>query len=41
MTHGENDFLIAPFIEKEIRDVVFDMEPNKELGPDDIPSEFY
>ena len=37
----ENEFLTAPFTEKEVRDAVFDMEHNKAPGPDGFPAEFY
>jgi len=41
VSNSENKFLTAPFIEKEIRDAIFDMEHNKAPGPDDFPAEFY
>ncbi|KAG2576580.1 hypothetical protein PVAP13_6NG031666 [Panicum virgatum] len=41
VSQPENDFLTAPFTEKEIRDAVFDMEHNKAPGPDGFPAEFY
>jgi mannosylglycoprotein endo-beta-mannosidase len=37
----ENDFLIAPYTEEEIRKAVFLMEHNKASGPDGFPAEFY
>jgi hypothetical protein len=37
----ENDFLIAPYTEKEIRKAVFLMEHNKASGPDGFPAEFH
>jgi hypothetical protein len=41
VTASENEFLIAPFTELEIRNAVFDMEHNKAPGPDGFPAEFY
>jgi hypothetical protein len=41
VTTSENEFLIAPFTELEIRNAVFDMEHNKAPGPDGFPAEFY
>ena len=41
VSNSENEFLTAPFIEKEIRDAIFDMEHNKASGPDGFPAEFY
>ena len=41
VSQPENDFLTAPFTEKEIRDAIFDMEHNKAPGPDGFPAEFY
>jgi hypothetical protein len=37
----ENDILISPFTESEVRDAVFQMEHNKASGPDGFPTEFY
>ena len=37
----ENDFLTAPFTEKEVKEAVFQMEHNKVTGPDGFPAEFY
>ena len=37
----ENEFLTAPFTEKEVRDAIFDMEHNKAPDPDRFPAEFY
>ena len=34
VSQSENEFLMAPFTEKEIRDAIFDMEHNKVPGPD-------
>jgi len=41
VSSSENEFLTAPFTEKEIRDAVFDMEHNKAPGPDGFLAEFY
>ena len=41
VTQSENEFLTAPFTEKEFRDAVFAMEHNKAPGPDGFPAEFY
>src|SRR6187455_2199976 len=41
VSHAENEFLTAPFTEKEIRDAIFSMEHNKAPGPDGFPAEFY
>ena len=41
VSQSENEFLMARFTEKEIRDVIFAMEHNKAPGPDAIPAEFY
>jgi hypothetical protein len=41
VSQSENEFLTAPFTEKEIRDAIFDMEPNKAPGPDGFLAEFY
>jgi len=37
----ENDILISPFTESEVRDAVFQMEHNKAPGPDGFSAEFY
>jgi hypothetical protein len=37
----ENDILISPYFEEEIRKAVFKMEHNKAPGPDGFPAEFY
>jgi hypothetical protein len=37
----ENDILISPFTESEVRDPVFQMEHNKAPGLDGFPVEFY
>jgi hypothetical protein len=41
VTQEENDILIGPFTESEVRAAVFQMEHNKALGPDGFPAEFY
>jgi mannosylglycoprotein endo-beta-mannosidase len=37
----ENDILISPFTESEVKEAVFQMEHNKAPGPDGFPAEFY
>jgi len=32
---------MEPFTEKEIKEVIFQMEHNKAPGPDEFPAEFY
>jgi mannosylglycoprotein endo-beta-mannosidase len=41
VTQEENDVLIGPFTEFEVRAAVFQMEHNKAPGPDGFPAEFY
>ena len=41
VTEDENNLLIAPFTEKEIKEAVFQMEHNKSPGSDGFPAEFY
>jgi hypothetical protein len=41
VTEEENNFLIKPFSEEEVKNVVMDMKRNTALGPDHIPIEFY
>ena len=41
VSSAENDILISPFSEQEIREAVFQMEHNKAPGPDGFPAEFY
>jgi len=36
----ENDILVSPFTESEVREAVFQMEHNKAPGPDGSPAEF-
>jgi hypothetical protein len=38
---AENDLLIAPYSEDEVKEAVFQMEHNKAPGPDGFPAEFY
>jgi mannosylglycoprotein endo-beta-mannosidase len=37
----ENAFLSTEYSEEEVKKVLFQMEHNKALGPDDFPAEFY
>jgi hypothetical protein len=37
----ENEVLVAPFSEEEVKSAVFDMEHNKALGSDGFFVEFY
>ena len=41
MSNEENGFLIAPFMEEDIKKAIFQMEHNKAPGPDGFPTEFY
>jgi len=41
VSQEENDVLISEYTENEVKDVVFQMEHNKALGPDDFPVKFY
>ena len=41
VTEQENDILTADFIEKEVRNAIFQMKHNKAPGPDGFPAEFY
>ena len=41
VSSAENDTLISPFSEQEIREAVFQMEHNKAPGPDGFLTEFY
>jgi mannosylglycoprotein endo-beta-mannosidase len=41
VTQEENDILIGPFTESEVRAAVFQMEHNKAPDPDGFPTEFY
>jgi hypothetical protein len=41
VSEEENELLVAPFSEEEVKMAVFDMEHNKAPGPDGFPAEFY
>jgi hypothetical protein len=41
VTGEENNLLIQPFSEEEVREAVFQMEHNKAPSPDGFPVEFY
>ena len=41
VSEEENEVLVAPFSEEEVKMAVFDMEHNKASGPDGFPVEFY
>jgi hypothetical protein len=41
VTNTENEILTSPFTMDGIKEVVFQMEHNKALGPDGFPTEFY
>jgi hypothetical protein len=41
VTNTENEALIKPFTEDEVKSAVFQMEQNKSLGPDGFIDEFY
>ena len=41
VSDSENEFLLRPIHEKEIHDAVFDMHPDKSLGPDGMNPTFY
>src|SRR6266542_2452001 len=41
VSQTENNFLTAPFTEKEIKEAIFQMEHNKAPGSDGFPAEFY
>jgi hypothetical protein len=41
VSEEENEVLVAPFSEEEVKLAVFNMEHNKAPGPDDFPTEFY
>jgi len=40
VSEEENEVLVAPFSEEEVKMAIFDMEHNKALGPDGFPTEF-
>jgi hypothetical protein len=37
----DNEMLTSPFTEKEVKEAIFEMKPNKAPGPDGFPAEFY
>jgi hypothetical protein len=41
VSEEENNLLIRPFSEEEVREAVFQMEHNKASDPDGFPTEFY
>jgi hypothetical protein len=41
VSQPENEFLTAPFTEKEVREAIFSMEHNKTPRQDGFPTEFY
>jgi hypothetical protein len=41
VSREENEILVAPFTEQEIRYTLFLMEHNKVPGPDGFPAKFY
>jgi hypothetical protein len=41
VSEEENEVLVAPFSEEEVKMAVFDTEHNKAPGPDGFPVEFY
>jgi hypothetical protein len=41
ISNNDRDFLTPPFTLEEIKETVFDMEPNKAAGPDGFNAEFY
>jgi hypothetical protein len=41
VSEEENEVLVAPFSEEEVKAAVFDMEHNKAPGPDGFSAEFY
>jgi hypothetical protein len=41
VTDEENEQLVEPFSEEEVRCEVFQMEHNKAIGSDGFPVEFY
>jgi hypothetical protein len=38
---NDNEMLTSPFTEKEVKEAIFEMKPNKAPGPDGFPVEFY
>jgi hypothetical protein len=41
VSDAENEQLVKPFSDEEVRETVFKMEHNKSPGPDGFPTEFY
>jgi hypothetical protein len=41
VSQEENELLVRPFTMEEVREAIFQMKHNKELGPDGFPAEFY
>ena len=41
VSEEENEVLVPPFSEEEVKMTIFDMEHNKALGPNGFPVEFY
>jgi len=41
VSEEENEVLVAPFSEEEVKLAVLDMKQNKAPGPDGFPAEFY
>jgi hypothetical protein len=41
VSDAENEQLMKPFSDEEVRETVFKMEHNKSPGPDGFPTEFY
>jgi hypothetical protein len=41
VSEEENEVLVAPFSEEEVKMAVLDMEHNKAPGPNGFPAEFY
>lgn len=41
MDDNDNEFLVRPFSEEEIKEALFQMEKNKAAGPDSMPIEFF
>jgi hypothetical protein len=37
----DNEMFTSPFTEKEVKEAIFEMKPNKASGPDGFPTEFY
>jgi hypothetical protein len=41
LTSSEREDLMAEFVEKEVREAIFQMKHNKAPGPDGFPTEFF